>query len=274
MPSHDSSSLALQSLWKTASSAPLLSPEREACLAREAQAGSQRAFDQLLQAHMRLVLAIARNFATYGVSKQDLVSEGLLGLVEAARRFDPERGVRLSAYAAWWIRSYMRRYTISNRRIVRAPSTRTGRKLLACLRSTQRAMTQAAGEAPSAAAVAAALGVDVRDVEEMEAALSGRDLSYRSDADGSAVELACEDSSPEQQVAEAEQRQVTSAAISTALASISPRDRTIVEQRYLGDETSSLAAMGRNLGLSRERVRQLNGQACKRIREVVLSSVA
>ena len=274
MHSYDSYGVALPRLSKTAASAALLTPEREASLALEAQAGSQRAFDELLNAHMRLVMAIARNFATYGVSVQDLVSEGMLGLVEAARRFDPTRGVRLSAYAAWWIRSYMRRYTIANRRIVRAPSTRKGRKLMARLRTTQRALAQANGAAPTAAAVAAELGVDVRDVEEMDAALSGRDISYRAVSDGPAQELASQDCSPEQLVADAEQRHLAQIAISAALAGANPRDRIIIEQRYLGEEMSSLAATGRSLGLSRERVRQLNGQACKRIRDAVLRSVA
>lgn len=275
MHGYGPTNFALETLWRTASDAPLLTPESEAQLACEAQAGSQRAFDTLLRAHMRLVLAIARQFTTYGVSLEDLVSEGLLGLVEAARRFDPERGVRLSAYAAWWIRSYMRRYTIANRRIVRAPSTRKGRKLLARLRSTQRTLAQAAGEAPTAEAVASELGVDARDVEEMEAALSGRDVPYRGETDGAAAfELAAEGESPEQLVAEAEQRHVAGRAISNALATESARDRIIVERRHLGEESASLAALGRSLGLSRERVRQLNGEACKRLRAAVLPYVA
>ena len=123
----------LEALMAAARRAPLLTMEEETQLARRAAAGCERSFEKLLRCHLRLVLTLARDFRAYGLPLQDLVSEGLLGLVEAARRFDPDRGVRLAAYAAWWIRAFIRRYTIFNRRIVRTPSTRHGRRLLASL---------------------------------------------------------------------------------------------------------------------------------------------
>ena len=145
----------------------MLTAEEELRLARDANAGSAQGFERLLKSHLRLVLTIAHEFSTYGLPLEDLVSEGMLGLVEAARRFEHERGVRLAAYAAWWIRAYMRRYTIYNRRIVRTPSSRHGRRLLANLRKTQRALTQQFGERPDADLVAKTLHVGVLDVEEM-----------------------------------------------------------------------------------------------------------
>ncbi len=270
----DSNTDATESLWKTAKSAEMLSIEDEALLARAAQAGSQPAFDRLLKSHLRLVLTFARKFSSYGAALQDLVGEGLLGLVEAARRYDPDRGARLSTYAAWWIHAYMRRYTIMNRRIVRAPTSRHGCKLMAHLRTTQRELAQLTGEAPDAEAIAEALGVGVRDVEEMEAALSGRDISYGADADGHSWELPSDQSTPEQQVSDAEQERVVSDVIAQTMTLLRDRDRTIVEQRYLGEESKTLASLGRDLGLSRERVRQLNEQACNRLRVAVLQSGA
>ena len=172
----DDRSLGLESMLRAAKQAPMLTAEKELELAHKAAEGSEQAFEALLKSHLRLVLTIAHEFSSYGLPLDELISEGLLGLVEAARRFDPERGVRLAAYAAWWIRAYMRRYTIFNRRIVRTPSSRHGRKLLANLRRTQRELAQQTGEAPDAETVAEVLGVGVRDVEEMEAALSGRDV--------------------------------------------------------------------------------------------------
>ena len=160
----DNRDSGLEALLQAAKKAPMLTAEEELRLAKEASAGSGAGFERLLKSHLRLVLTIAHEFSAYGLPLDDLVSEGLLGLVEAARRYDPERGVRLAAYAAWWIRAYMRRYTIFNRRIVRTPSSRHGRKLLANLRRIQREVAQTTGERPDAETVAKLLGVGVRDV--------------------------------------------------------------------------------------------------------------
>ena len=264
--------LGLEALQRAARRAPMLSIEEEHRLAVRAASGCERSFERLLQAHLRLVLTIARDFSRYGLPSQDLVSEGLLGLVEAARRFDPERGVRLAAYAAWWIRAYIRRYTIFNRRIVRTPSTRHGRRLLANLRRTQRELAQATGSAPDAAAVAVALGVETRDVEEMEAALSGRDVSCGTDSDGRSVDLPSESPSPETLVAETEDRQRSELLLLRALDDLPARERHILKCRYLADDGNSLASIGRGMGLSRERVRQLEHQAQGRVRDALSAS--
>jgi RNA polymerase sigma-32 factor len=262
-----------ETLLRAAKNAPLLSAKDEVRLARSAQRGSKGAFEALLVAHLRLVLTIAHEFGTYGLPTDELVSEGLLGLVEAARRFDPDRNVRLAAYAAWWIRAYMRRYTIANRRIVRTPSSRHGRKLLANLRRTQRELTQAQGEVPDVETVAKALGVPVRDVDEMEGALSGRDIACGSDFDNKAFELRSDAPSPETAVAESEQSRRSAACLQRALRSLSLREREIVQQRCLTDSAPSLAAIGRDLGLSRERVRQIEQRAHTKLRQA-LSVVA
>ncbi len=268
------SPLGTGALLEAAKRAPVLSAEEELALAHQAQSGSNAAFEALLRAHLRLVLTIAHEFGAYGLPLDELVSEGLVGLCEAARRFEPDRGVRLAAYGAWWIRAFMRRYTISNRRIVRTPSSRHGRKLLANLRRTQREMAQASGSAPDAHAVALALGVGVRDVEEMEAALSARDVPCGVDAEGRAVDVACPCPSPEALVADIEEQQWSVDAIEQALSMLSQREREIVKARYLTEKMSSLASIGRDLGLSRERVRQLEHQAQAKMRHSILASVA
>lgn len=265
---------AIESLTAAARSAEMLTAEQEVELARRAAAGDDRAFEKLLKSHLRLVLTIAHEFGSYGLPADELVSEGMLGLVEAARRFEHERGVRLAAYAAWWIRAYMRRYTIYNRRIVRTPSSRHGRRLLANLRKTQRALTQQNGERPDAEAVAAALGVGVRDVEEMEAALSGRDVPCGHDAEGRGFELPAAEPTPEALVAESEERQSSIAAMRSAMDRLSERERDILRHRYLGDESTSLASIGRGMGLSRERVRQLEHQAQAKMRHAILAASA
>jgi RNA polymerase sigma-32 factor len=258
-----------EALIRASKKAPILSPKDEVRLARSAKCGDKSAFEALLISHLRLVLTIAHEFGTYGLPSDELVSEGLLGLVEAARRFDPERNVRLAAYAAWWIRAYMRRYTIANRRIVRTPSSRHGRKLLANLRRTQRELTQAHGEAPDVETVAKTLGVPIRDVDEMEGALSGRDIACGTDFENRALELRSETPSPEAAVADVEQQQRSAALLQRALRCLSMRERQIVKQRCLAESAPSLAAIGRNLGLSRERVRQIEQRAHSKLRQAL-----
>jgi RNA polymerase sigma-32 factor len=261
--------IGTQALLKAARHAPLVSAEEELRLARLARLGNKPAFEALIRAHLRLVLSMAHEFASYSLPLDELVSEGLLGLVEAARRYDAERGVRLAAYATWWIRAYMRRFTIANRRIVRTPSSRHGRKLLANLRKTQRALTQETGEAPDREKIAAVLGVGVRDVDEMEAALSGRDVPCGpEEPDASDVE------SPESLVAAAEEHRTSEAALQCALELLNQRERRIVEERYLTDNSASLASLGRELGLSRERVRQIEHRAQDKMRDAMLAAVA
>lgn len=260
-------------LRQAAQRAPVLSAEQEAELVRLAQAGNEVAFERLLTAHFRLVLAIAHEQRSYGLPTEELVAEGMLGLVEAARRFDQERGVRLAVYAAWWIRAYTRRFTLGNRRIVRPPSTRHGRKLLANLRKTQRKLEAITGGEASSEAIAQDLGVPQEDVIEMVAALSGRDLPCGPvDGETRGYEPIAQEENPETQVAEAELATVRQLAVESALDELSPREQQILRLRFFGQEFTSLAAIGRDLGLSRERVRQLAQQAEGKLRTSVLSS--
>lgn len=269
-----SSKMQFGPLASAAGEAPMLSTERELKLARAAARGSAQAFNELVSSHLRLVFSIARQYDRYGASTDDLVAEGTLGLVEAARRFDPTKGVRLAAYAAWWIRAYMRRYTLATRRIVRGPATRQGRKLISNLRRAQRELAQREGEAPSAARVAQALGVDAHSVEEVDAYLSGCDVSCGLDEEGRGHEAVAGDPSPEAQVATLEEAKRSSDAVHCALDQLNDRERQIVQRRYLCAESSSLSTIGIDMGLSRERVRQLEQQARLKMRQTVLASVA
>jgi RNA polymerase sigma-32 factor len=266
----ESTLIGTKALLKAARHAPLVGAEEEVRLARLAQLGSKPAFEALVRAHLRLVLSMAHEFASYSLPLDELVSEGLLGLVEATRRYDAERGVRLAAYATWWIRAYMRRFTIANRRIVRTPSSRHGRKLLANLRKTQRALQQETGEAPDRETVANVLGVGVRDVDEMEAALSGRDVPCGPEEPGIDADI----ESPEALVAAAEEQHASGAALHGALSLLNQRERRIVEERYLTESSASLASLGRELGLSRERVRQIEHRAQDKMRDAMLAAVA
>jgi RNA polymerase sigma-32 factor len=202
------------------------------------------------------------------------MSEGLLGLVKAARGFDPERGTRLASYAAWWIRAYLRSYTISNRRIVRGPSTRNARKTMAWLRRTERELARSTGGPPDLDAVARVLGVKTSDVEEARAILGKRDLPYGTAGEDGYVELAAETSSPEAIVSKAEDQRVSLELVSHALSRLDPRARRILQQRHLGQTPSSLAALSEEFGISRERVRQLEVRAKADVRSAIRSRQA
>lgn len=254
-------------LSELARSAPILTVEQETELAGAASHGDRQAFDILILAHLRLVLSIAHEFAKYGAAKEDVVDEGVLGLMEATRRFDPRRGIRLSTYAGYWIRGRMRRFTIDNRRLVRAPETRHARRLVSNLRQAQRYLTQTHGGPPDSQEVADALHVERREVEEVEGVLSGRDIPF--DDEASPIEIPTDSPSPEEMLAEAEVDALARKSIGRALMELDGRERRVLEQRYLRGDRQSLARVGRDLGLSRERVRQIERSAQARLRDVV-----
>ena len=259
---------SLGTLRARAQSAPILDVDAEHRLAVAARTGSRSAHDQLLVAHLRLVLRIARGYVKHGVPYEDLVGDGMVGLAEAAQRFDPERGVRFSAYAAWWIRAHIRRSTLANRRIVATPSTRAARKLIARLRETERALGQQLGRIATREEVAASLGVTADDVGMVDTALRERDVVV-GDVEHGGVELADFDCSPEQLVADAELRADVERAVGRAVGTLTEREREIVRRRITSEDVDTLNVVGQALGLSRERVRQIESKACEKLRTVL-----
>ncbi len=261
-------------LRRAANEAPMLDAPTEERLVRELREGSERALSQLLASHLRLVLATARRYAGNGVSLEDLVAEGNLGLVEAAQRFDPARGTRFGTYAAWWVRAFIRRYALSNRRIVPAPSTRNARKLLSSLRKTQRRLTHERGRPPELEEVASALGVPAADVAMIESVLTSRDVALGAGDDGLSWEVMDARPSPEQEASDTETREQREETVAWALSTLNEREREIVRRRFLDDDTDTLAVLGATLGLSRERVRQIEKKAQLKLRTALLEHVA
>ncbi len=260
---------------RAAIEAPMLDLETEQDNLRRIQEnGDPVALSRLLVSHLRLVLSVAQKYTSHGVSLEDLVAEGNLGLVEAARRFDRAKGTRFSTYAAWWVRALIRRYTIANRRIVGAPSTRNGRRLLSTLRQTQRRLAAELGEQPTRERIAQELSVTAEEVAMVESALSGRDVSLGPTDDGQVIDLPSELTSPEQQAEESELTTLNSEQIARALSRLDERERFIVEKRMLSDEKDTLADIGAAMGLSRERVRQIELRAMQKLRESLFDYVA
>jgi len=247
---------------------PLLSAELERSLLKRAQVGDQRAVHELVESHMRLVVQVASRYAREGLSAHDLVSEGVLGLMEAVRRFDLAHDARFASYSAWWVRACVRRYALANRRIVGGPSTRGARIARARLRQTERLLAQRFSRRPTRAELAEQLGVAEHDVELVEVALSSRDVSLTTEEQTGAgtLDLADETASPEQAVAEAEHQAACERSIHRALTGLSDRERAVVREQFFEEDGKSLADVGRALGVSRQRAGQILAGARDKLR--------
>lgn len=225
---------------------------------------------RLVLAHLRLVLSVAHAYRGGSAGLDDLVSEGCLGLMEAVRRFEVSRGNRFSTYAVWWVRAHLRRYALANRRIVAMPSTRGARRVLGSMARVRRDLCQREGRPVDRGELAEALGVSTSDVALVEAAYAGRDVPVGPTDELGSRDLASEAPSPEQLAADAEEALQHRRAVAEALASLSDRERTIVEHRLLDDERTSLQALGERFGVSRERVRQIQQRAQAKLRSALL----
>jgi RNA polymerase sigma-32 factor len=267
-----------QHLLAAAMTAPYLGREEEHELAlRWKNQADVKAMHELARAHMRLVIALAVRFRHYGLSLADLIQEGHIGLLEAAARFEPEREVRFSTYATWWIRAAMQNYVLHNWSIVRGGTSSTQKALFFNLRRIRAKLAQG-GDLPAGTEVfshiAAALGVPRSDVELMDARLSGPDLSLNAplgDSESSAsVErmamLVDDKPRPDDAVCLALDTDRRAAWLNEALTALSERERRIVRERRLAGEVATLEALGDRLGISKERVRQIESRALEKLR--------
>ncbi|HYG91650.1 MAG TPA: RNA polymerase factor sigma-32 [Azospirillum sp.] len=262
---------------------PLLTRDHEFDLARKwREQGNERALHELVRAYTRLVVATAARFRNYGLPMGDLVQEGNVGLMQAASRFEPDREVRFSTYAAWWIRSAMQDYILRNWSIVRTGTTAAQKSLffnLRRLRARIENATSGTGMTKEGREwVAGQLQVEVTEVEAMEMRLSATDQSLNSPvADGSDEDwqdfLADQRPSPEEVVIGMRDSRTRSAWLAEALGELSPRERTIIQERRLREEGATLEELGRELGVSKERVRQLEHRALLKLRQSMLKRV-
>ena len=270
---------------KNALSKPLLTLEREQELAR-AWADNQdtRALHELTQAHMRLVIAMAYRFRHYGLPVGDLIQEGNVGLMHAAQRFDADRGVRFSTYAGWWIRSQIQDYILRNWSIVRTGTTSAHKSLFFNLRRLRAKIANGTKDALTHTdhqLIGQMLHVSPEDVAYMEGRLSGSDRSLNAPAGGAGAEdapqwqdlLVGDDESPDDQAISARDTELLRQHIARALQELSEREQKIVETRQLREEPLTLEMLGKQLGISKERVRQIEQQALKKMKEALVASL-
>jgi len=254
--------------------APLLEREVEADLARRwLKDRDEEALHELIEAHGRLVVRIAVGFKGSGLPVADLVQEGNIGLMEAAERFDPERNVRFSTYATWWIVAGIQNYILRNSSIVRAATTPKQRRLffnLRRLRARHAARFDGRLSSDDREMIAERLGATVAEIERMEAHVARSDQSLNTPiGDDEAIEqidlLADGSPNPEDIEVSASGRRARSDWIDKALDRLSTREREIIAQRFLAERRITLAEIGENFGVSKERVRQIEGRALQKM---------
>lgn len=262
---------------------PLLQRDHELELARQwREQGDERSLHRLVRAYTRLVISTAGRFRHYGLPLGDLVQEGNVGLMQAAARFEPEREIRFSTYATWWIRSAMQDYILRNWSIVRIGTTTAQKSLFFNLRRL-RARLHGAAAGPMTEdgrqTIATTLGVSLREVEAMETRLGGQDQSLNAPVSDAGEDewqslLADDRPGPEQIVAALRDARTLSAWLTEALDHLNSRERIIIDQRRLREQGSTLEELGRELGISKERVRQLENRALLKLRDRLTDRMA
>jgi RNA polymerase sigma-32 factor len=268
-------------LVRAAMAAPYLERDEERILARRwREENDEDALHRLTASHMRLVIAIAAKFRRYGLPSSDLVQEGHVGLLEAAARFEPEREVRFSTYAAWWIRAAIQDYVLRNWSIVRGGTSSAQKALFFNLRRLRARLLQERShdsEREIATEIATTLGVSVADVEAMSARLSGPDSSLNAplhEEDGSAERqdlLVSDAPAIDDTVGGAIDDERRHAWLAEALRVLDDRELRIVRQRRLEDESATLESIGARLGISKERVRQIEARALEKLKSALLA---
>lgn len=280
--SDNQSSGADRRFVKLAMAAPMLEREHELELARRWREEQDKdALHELCTAYMRLVVAIASRFRNYGLPMSDLVQEGNVGLMMAAARFEPERELRFSTYATWWIRSCVQDFILRNWSIVRTGTTTAHKSLFFNLRRL-RVMLRDPGEGglspESRAYVATQLRVEEKDVDRMAARLAASDRSLNATfgEDGEAEWqdlLQDEGALPEEETMLARDRATRSQWLAEALADLTEREMMIIRERRLVEDGVTLESLGQRLGVSKERVRQIEHQALNKLKSALMRIV-
>ncbi len=266
---------SLESYVQSVNRFPLLTQEQEVAFARRYRnEGDLEAARELVVSHLRVVVAISRGYLGYGLPQADLIQEGNIGLMKAAKRYDPERGVRLVSFAVHWIRAEMHEYILRNWRIVKVATTKAQRKLFFNLRSLKQSFNSLGVE--EVKAVALQLGVKPDEVVEMETRLTGRDIAVEPAGDDDEESfapiayLAAENAEPGRLLEHEETERLRASGLTHALAGLDARSRRIIEARWLNEkEAATLHDLATEFGVSAERIRQVEVKALARMKGVI-----
>ncbi len=262
---------------------PLLEPEEEYMLAqRWRDHGDTEAAHKLVTSHLRLVAKMAMKYRGYGLPMADLVSEGNIGLMKAVKKFEPERGFRLSTYAMWWIRAAITEYILRSWSMVKLGTIAAQKKLFFSLRKLKnklRIMDSGELKPDDVTKLARAMDVPEKEIIDMNRRLAARDVSLNtplSDDEGIEFQDTLVDSkpSPEALTGEGEELGLRRRYLEQALVTLPERERHIFTERRLTDDPLTLEELGKHYGVSRERIRQLEVRAFDKVKAAVVSAAA
>jgi RNA polymerase sigma-32 factor len=264
---------------------PMLAPDEEYMLAKAwRERDDKDAAHRLVTSHLRLVAKIAMGYRGYGLPVSDLISEGNVGMMQAVRRFEPERGFRLATYAMWWIRASIQEYILHSWSLVKMGTTAAQKKLFFNLRRLKGQMKQIdEGDLPAEAVakIATDLNVPEQDVVDMNRRLAGPDGSLnapvRGDGEGTGEWqdwLVDETANQEIKLADDQETRRRRALLEKALATLNARERAILVERRLTDEPARLEDLAQKHGISRERVRQIEVRAFEKLQKAVRADAA
>ncbi|MBK7492122.1 MAG: RNA polymerase sigma factor RpoH [Nitrosomonas sp.] len=262
---------SIESYIQSVNSFPILSQEEETSLARRLwNQGDLEAAQQLILSHLRFVVAIARGYKGYGLPQADLIQEGNIGLMKAVKRFDPERGVRLVSFAVHWIKAEIHEFIMRNWRLVKIATTKQQRKLFFNLRSMKQGLDTMNPQEVDA--MATQLGVKSEEVVEMEKRFNGSDISLEPISDEeddafSPISYLTNGEEPSQILENEQITHLREKGLQQSLACLDDRSRHIIEARWLREkDTATLHDLAAELGVSAERVRQIETKALQKMR--------
>src|SRR5579875_99975 len=257
---------------------PMLEPEEEYMLAKRwKEHGDPEAAHRLVTSHLRLFAKIAMGYRGYGLPLSELISEGNVGMMQAVKRFDPDRGFRLATYAMWWIRAAIQEYILHSWSLVKMGTTAAQKKLFFNLRKLKgqlQAIEEGDLSPENVKKIATELAVSESDVVQMNRRLASPDHSLnaplREDGDGEWQDwLVDEESNQEVRLAEDEELSGRRRLLETALKSLNPRERRILVERRLQEDPTTLEDLSQEYGISRERVRQIEVRAFEKLQKAM-----
>jgi len=263
---------------------PVLSAEEEYMLAKRfKEHGESNAAHKLVTSHLRLVAKIAMQYRGYGLPVSDLISEGNLGLMKAVKKFEPDKGFRLSTYAMWWIKASVTEYILRSWSLVKMGTMAAQKKLFFSLRKAKRQLNIADMreiDPESAKVLSKQFGLAANDIINMDRRMTARDLSlnapmsHEEDAMEFQDTLVDEGPSPEVMMGDREEATVRNGLLKKALRELTDRERHIFTERRLRDEPVTLEELGKSYGISRERVRQLENRAFEKVERAIRTATA